>query len=1022
MSPNQPQRTIVLTGSHSTLRWIAATVATTCLLYGCKNNAQRLEDDIALAGGRPSNYSDEWVGDVGKAFDDVGYDIAKYGTVSMSSPLLALPQDMSETAFRLENMGPADYFKDAKEAVQGSAGRLDRQSRVSSLGVEVQADLSAQMAFLADLQAYGQELAAFQGKQARTDAAAQSEAQAILAAVPPDAPEDVKADARRRANEVLAQKLSGPTTRPSYPEMPTPSTQPVEGIAPAVPDLKTLIAAEMFSEAGALLPTSRPTLSNRAALHIAAGDTATEAIYTLLGNPAKAMQFHDKLLLIGVSMVSVAPGWKTQEQYAADVSLRVKYQYRPARPGTLSRAIEASAEVLKSDSVDESTRERNRVLHDLLLRAQTGGVAGGANAASQRAGQAGPTGADAGERASQSGVVRVFGNVGRLGSEGPETMTFKPQGLSGATGGYTSTSGSLSTEGIDTRFALPKEVPSPLVAAVAPMSEAEVLDLADSQRRLQAFALRAAFALRYIGLGAQAEAFDNYVRQIEQDVVTRTARPAVSTYSHSGGLFGFQIGPRLQALDAARLRDAKQNGPVDRLERQSFPVLIYIGMDLDDLGVRFALDGDRLVALEPVLWFEQSSRWEPLYGHRGAFNFDQPDRYQESERLANMRDLQAAFDAVPSDHEAWQAESDRLLQAWTTLRNHRDKATTSDESLLVALSVARDVLWRRAGLSQKKREDLLEKALFYQEKARWIDPSTLRAAELRVRGAEGEMQAARAVSAAPGPGRAVAQYLYRAAEARLKEARADLKGVQANRSSAREDLVKQIEEPLKYITQDLADVLERKVTGGMLRAYAMHRLERLMFMTGASFNEQYLPADAVFGKQKPDEPVPSITPHTGVIEATAGEPTVFLLAGHDTVKVTAVTIGGTPVSHHPLGKNTVAVVVDQGSATAFQTRALNVPLPLEVTIGTKPAVVVAIVRFKPKPAIPPAHPEAELYIERGWGGFGPVKAVTIKRGLSIPQFAELLRLVMDANSPGAAKMQSGGNAVNVQIQDVGDKK
>jgi hypothetical protein len=147
------------------------------------------------------------------------------------------------------------------------------------------------------------------------------------------------------------------------------------------------------------------------------------------------------------------------------------------------------------------------------------------------------------------------------------------------------------------------------------MTDIQTLDLMSSYRRRTQLAMALSFALRYKGLGAQAEAFDRYVKQREKDVFTRTAEVPVTAYSN-GNMFGYQVGPVLRGIGDPT---AKKPKPQYRLSRQAFPVLIICGLDREDLAPYlvtlqggYASNSLRLQVVEPYLQFTQTPRWIPL--------------------------------------------------------------------------------------------------------------------------------------------------------------------------------------------------------------------------------------------------------------------------------------------------------------------------------------------------------------------------------------------------------------------------
>src|SRR5437867_6347217 len=91
--------------------------------------------------------------------------------------------------------------------------------------------------------------------------------------------------------------------------------------------------------AALLAGANRQTLSSRDALITAAGDSAVEAIFRFLGNPAEAQKLKDKHVLFGVAMVAVNPGWRTRKGFAADIGVTTHYAFKPARLEVIERLL-----------------------------------------------------------------------------------------------------------------------------------------------------------------------------------------------------------------------------------------------------------------------------------------------------------------------------------------------------------------------------------------------------------------------------------------------------------------------------------------------------------------------------------------------------------------------------------------------------------------------------------------------------------------------------------------------------------
>jgi hypothetical protein len=173
--------------------------------------------------------------------------------------------------------------------------------------------------------------------------------------------------------------------------------------------------------------------------------------------------------------------------------------------------------------------------------------------------------------------------------------------------------------------ALMRPPSGPLVAAVAPMNDAQMLDLQNSERSQVALGLELAAALRSAGLAAQADTITQYVNRKQRDAATRTENVVVNAYSIAGGHFGFEIAPSFRASD----NPSTFSKSSDVLARQSFPVLLIIG--LENMDLRPQILKDAKVVLEPRLVITQTSCWHPLSVWRG--------RWSDAERLDMTRQL-----------------------------------------------------------------------------------------------------------------------------------------------------------------------------------------------------------------------------------------------------------------------------------------------------------------------------------------------------------------------------------------------
>lgn len=147
---------------------------------------------------------------------------------------------------------------------------------------------------------------------------------------------------------------------------------------------------------------------------------------------------------------------------------------------------------------------------------------------------------------------------------------------------------------------------TPLVAGISPIVDLQNMDVFEGARQTAEVAAQISAALKGAGYGAAGDFFARYARRLETDKQLRASLPTVSSYSTSGGGFGFLISPRM-TIGKAYDGDAEQ---VMGLESQGFPVLVLIQIDKEDIGLRFKKDKNGV--WEPVelhIRFDESTRW-----------------------------------------------------------------------------------------------------------------------------------------------------------------------------------------------------------------------------------------------------------------------------------------------------------------------------------------------------------------------------------------------------------------------------
>jgi len=86
-----------------------------------------------------------WTDKVGSHMDRMAKGYEKFGTVSMSSPILVEAKKDAENGyfdFDLEEKEPNDYYNDARKDVQGLSAMSEQFVRASGLGLKVQANIT----------------------------------------------------------------------------------------------------------------------------------------------------------------------------------------------------------------------------------------------------------------------------------------------------------------------------------------------------------------------------------------------------------------------------------------------------------------------------------------------------------------------------------------------------------------------------------------------------------------------------------------------------------------------------------------------------------------------------------------------------------------------------------------------------------------------------------------------------------------------------------------------------------------
>ncbi|MFO0622634.1 MAG: hypothetical protein U0745_14680 [Polyangia bacterium] len=113
---------------------------------------------------------------------------------------------------------------------------------------------------------------------------------------------------------------------------------------------------------------------------------------------------------------------------------------------------------------------------------------------------------------------------------------------------------------------------------------------------------------------AAADTFGQWAKRQQEDIQSRSANVVVNSYSMSGGIFGFQVGPKLLASPS----QSSGSASVEKLTRQSFPTLLIMGYDEQEVGARVLIKKEESTkktychVVEPDLRLDTMTSWKPL--------------------------------------------------------------------------------------------------------------------------------------------------------------------------------------------------------------------------------------------------------------------------------------------------------------------------------------------------------------------------------------------------------------------------
>ena len=428
--------------------------------------------------------------------------------------------------------------------------------------------------------------------------------------------EQRKADANKKdADEKLAtatkdlEAAEAARTKALGEEMKVPTTLGTPTVAEALKDINvagagldtgTEVGTDGISNLdkigdGSLLPplgntddqTPAGAFPVMARINAAASALTVKNIHTFLGNPEAALKFQDKRILFGVSTLSINPGWRTKRDFKGMINAQVAMYYRTASP-------DAIREIVRCPDYPISLRRRIAADFNPLLTEE------------QRS----------------------------FFAANPEPAMSYDQCRK-----YFQSLAAHRTPDKEFRNAM-------VVHAVTPMVDAQNLDLTSSIARQDEIALYLAASLTQIGSSAAGKFFSTWSKMRRKDVATKTTVATANSTTLGGGAFGFEIGTRLRGLDDD---DAKGNKAAQTLDRQTFPVLLMMGIKDEDAKPYFMMEGNRIVIKEVMVRTNYSTHWA-----RMSPSFWRPyskDR-KPSDGYAEVINLHRAAD-VAQDHLAY---------------------------------------------------------------------------------------------------------------------------------------------------------------------------------------------------------------------------------------------------------------------------------------------------------------------------------------------------------------------------------
>jgi hypothetical protein len=552
--------------------------------------------------------------DAAKDMDAVSARLEQYGTITLSAPLLVrAANDGSPSVFEFKLTKDADaYFHDAQNNIQGKASAFNE----SIADLEVQArygsDSTVASAYKDQLAERRAAVTAASAAQAKSADAAKAKYDAAIAAA--NAETDPTARATKTATAVdnyradLKDIYPAPSAPPTQSALPNP-TATIS--TPTISGTSSLSATQNPYALLSALGSSAPTITDRAAIIGAAGDNTVAGIFRVLGDPGKELSLSGQQAFFGVTMISVTPGRRTERSFFGNVSVVANIQLRKAEIGEVKNFLERWQ---RDYSLTADVETRIACDSD-LSRTCTSGTPPAVEVLDLVTSKT---------RQDPTTTSRSIVSAADAYEKLPATLKGGVQSSDGhLTGSCMASSLQL---GESCYLANTEDLPT--VAAVSPMTDAQVLDYGSSSRDRKQVALDLAATMQSAGYSAAARVFAQYAKQMESDAISRAPQNFVAAYS-SGHVFGYEIGPGFTALADPTSGKAESG---QTLQRQSFPALIIVGIKPDLAQTKVYLvgtkDNQKLLVVTPAIYLVQACRWVPRTFWKSLFY-----RVKEDERV-----------------------------------------------------------------------------------------------------------------------------------------------------------------------------------------------------------------------------------------------------------------------------------------------------------------------------------------------------------------------------------------------------